>query len=60
MEKAFPALPDRSVSHAPTDLEPTIPRRLKRERNGTRRGKLRRQEIEIYYSFVGKVELPES
>ena len=31
-----------------------------RERNGTRRGKLRRQEIEIYYSFVGKVELPES
>ena len=21
-------------------------------------GKLRRQEIEIYYSFVGKVELP--
>ena len=24
-----------------------------------RRGKLRRQEIEIYYSFVGKVELPD-
>ena len=22
-------------------------------------GKLRRQEIEIYYSFVGKVELPD-
>ena len=28
--------------------------------DGKRRGKLRRQEIEIYYSFVGKVELPES
>ncbi len=27
--------------------------------DGKRRGKLRRQEIEIYYSFVGKVELPE-
>ena len=26
--------------------------------DGKRRGKLRRQEIEIYYSFVGKVELP--
>ena len=25
-----------------------------------RRGKLRRQEIEIYYSFVGKVELPDT
>ena len=25
--------------------------------DGKRRGKLRRQEIEIYYSFVGKVEL---
>ena len=25
-----------------------------------RRGKLRRQELEIYYSFVGQVELPES
>ncbi len=24
-----------------------------------RQGKLRRQEIEIYYSFVGKVELPD-
>ena len=24
-----------------------------------RRGKLRRQEIEIYYSFVGKVEMPD-
>ena len=28
--------------------------------DGKRRGKLRRQEIEIYYSFVGKVELPDS
>ena len=28
--------------------------------DGKRRGKQRRQEIEIYYSFVGKVELPES
>ena len=27
---------------------------------GKRRGKLRRQEIEIYYSFVGKVELPDT
>ena len=27
--------------------------------DGKRRGKLRRQEIEIYYSFVGKVELPD-
>ena len=27
--------------------------------DGKRRGKLRRQEIEIYYSFVGKVDLPE-
>ena len=27
--------------------------------DGKRRGKLRRQEIGIYYSFVGKVELPE-
>ena len=27
--------------------------------DGKRRGKLRRQEIEIYYSFVGKLELPE-
>ena len=26
--------------------------------DGKRRGKLRRQEIEIYYSFGGKVELP--
>ena len=26
--------------------------------DGKRRGKLCRQEIEIYYSFVGKVELP--
>ena len=29
-------------------------------KDGKRRGRLRRQEIEIYYSFVGKVELPES
>ena len=28
--------------------------------DGNRRGKLRRQEIEIYYSFVGKVELPDT
>lgn len=28
--------------------------------DGKRRGKQRRQEIEIYYSFVGKVELPEN
>lgn len=28
--------------------------------DGKRRGKHRRQEIEIYYSFVGKVELPEN
>ena len=28
--------------------------------DGKRRGKLRRQEIEIYYSFVGKVELPDT
>ena len=28
--------------------------------DGKRRGKLRRQEIEIYYSFVGKVELPDA
>ena len=27
--------------------------------DGKRRRKLRRQEIEIYYSFVGKVELPD-
>jgi len=27
--------------------------------DGKRRGKQRRQEIEIYYSFVGKVDLPE-
>ena len=27
--------------------------------DGKRRGKLRRQEIDIYYSFVGKVELPD-
>ncbi len=27
--------------------------------DGKRRGKLRRQEIEIYYSFVGKVEFPD-
>ena len=27
--------------------------------DGKRRGKLRRQEIEIYYSFVGKVDLPD-
>ena len=27
--------------------------------DGKRRGKLRRQEIEIYYSFVGKIDLPE-
>ena len=27
--------------------------------DGKRHGKLRRQEIEIYYSFVGKVDLPE-
>ena len=27
--------------------------------DGKRRGKLRRQDIEIYYSFVGKVDLPE-
>ena len=27
--------------------------------DGKRRGKLRRQEIEIYYSFVGKAELPD-
>ena len=31
-----------------------------RGRSGIRRGKLWRHEIEIYYSFVGKVELPES
>ncbi len=29
------------------------------EDGSKRRGKLRRQEIEIYYSFVGKVELPD-
>ncbi len=28
--------------------------------DGKRRGKLRRQEIEIYYSFVSKVELPDA
>ena len=28
--------------------------------DGKRRGKLRRHEIEIYYSFVGKVELPDT
>ena len=28
--------------------------------DGKRRGKLHRQEIEIYYSFVGKVELPDT
>ena len=28
--------------------------------DGKRRDKLRRQEIEIYYSFVGKVELPDT
>ena len=28
--------------------------------DGKCRGKLRRQEIEIYYSFVGKVELPDT
>ena len=28
--------------------------------DGKRRGKLRRQEIEIYYSLVGKVELPDT
>ena len=28
--------------------------------DGKRRGKLRRQETEIYYSFVGKVELPDT
>lgn len=28
--------------------------------DGKRRGKLRTQEIEIYYSFVGKVELPDT
>ena len=28
--------------------------------DGKRRGKLRRQEIEIYYSFVGKVDLPDT
>ena len=28
--------------------------------DGKRRGKLRRQEIEIYYSFVDKVELPDT
>ena len=28
--------------------------------DGKRRGKLRRKEIEIYYSFVGKVELPDT
>ena len=28
--------------------------------DGKRRGKLRRQDIEIYYSFVGKVELPDT
>ena len=27
--------------------------------DGKRRGKLRRQEIEIYYSFVGRIELPD-
>ena len=27
--------------------------------DGKRRGKQRTQEIEIYYSFVGKVDLPE-
>ena len=27
--------------------------------DGKRRGKHRRQEIEIYYSFVGKVDLPD-
>jgi len=27
--------------------------------DGKRQGKLRRQEIELYYSFVGKVELPD-
>ena len=27
--------------------------------DGKRHGKQRRQEIEIYYSFVGKVDLPE-
>ena len=27
--------------------------------DGKRQGKLRRQEIEIYYSFVGKLELPD-
>ncbi len=26
--------------------------------DGKRRGKQRQQEIEIYYSFVGKVDLP--
>lgn len=28
--------------------------------DGKRRGKLRRQKIEIYYSFVSKVELPDA
>ena len=28
--------------------------------DGKRRGKLRTQSIEIYYSFVGKVDLPEA
>lgn len=27
--------------------------------DGKRHGKLRRQNIDIYYSFVGKVDLPE-
>ena len=28
--------------------------------DGKRRGKLRTQEIEVYYSFVGKIELPDT
>ena len=28
--------------------------------DGKRHGKLRRQDIEIYYSFVGKIDLPEA
>ena len=31
-----------------------------RERSGTRHKKLQRQEIEIYYSFVSKVDMPDS
>ena len=31
-----------------------------RERSGTRHKKLQRQEIEIYYSFVSKMDMPDS